>query len=148
MIKFTRAFFVFLGYITFSSGLLAQDCTLDIGGDNTDMMVEVFQLSDQQIQTMENLKSDLEIQIKSLKEDIQKLFDDHPQSSTEELQVLADKYRVLEQKIMDASRECDKKLLTTFNERQYRRYLDLCREAFRKPIRIVPVAVKDTVRSN
>ncbi len=148
MIKFTRIFYIFLGYAIFSTGLQAQDCTLDIGGDNTDMMVEVFQLSGEQIKTMENLKSDLEIQTKSLKEDIQKLFNDHPQSSTEELQVLADKYRVLEQKIMDASWECDKKLLTTFNEKQYRRYLDLCHEAFRKPIKIIPVAVKDTVGSN
>jgi Skp family chaperone for outer membrane proteins len=148
MIKFTRVFYVFLGYVIFSAGLQAQDCTLDIGGDNTDMMIEVFQLSGKQIKTMENLKSDLEIQTKSLKEDIQKLFNDHPQSSTEELQVLADKYRVLEQKIMDASWECDKKLLTTFNEKQYRRYLDLCHEAFRKPIKIIPVAVKDTVGSN
>lgn len=148
MIKFARTFCIFLSLVLLSQELRAQDCTLDIGGDNTDMMIEVFHLSDQQIKTMENLKSDLEIRIKSLKEAIQKLFDDHPQSSTEELQVLADKYRVLEQKIMDASWECDKKLLTTFNERQYGRYLDLCREAFRKPIRITPVAVKDTVRSN
>ncbi|WP_299531325.1 hypothetical protein [Ulvibacterium sp.] len=141
-------FYVLLGCTIFSSVSLAQDCTLDIGGDNTDMMIEVFQLNDAQIKTMENLKSDLEIQIKGLKEDIQKLFDDHPQSSTEELQVLADKYRVLEKKVMDASWECDKKLLSTFNERQYGRYLDLCHEAFRKPIRIIPVAVKDSVRSH
>ncbi len=148
MIKFAGAFYFFLGLVFLSVELHAQDCTLDIGGDNTDMMVEVFQLSGEQMKTMENLKSDLEIRTKSLKEDIQKLFNDHPQSSTEELQVLAEKYRVLEQKIMDASWECDKKLLTTFNEKQYRRYMDLCHEAFRKPIKIIPVKVRDTVGSN
>lgn len=148
MIKFTWCVFAFLGFTIFSSGLLAQDCTLDIGGAQMDMMVEVFQLSDAQIKTMENLKSDLEIRMHGLKEAIQELFDDHPQSTTEELLVLADKYRVLQQKIMDVSLECDTKLLATFNEKQYDLYMDLCREAFRKPIRITPVAVKDSGRSH
>jgi len=147
MINFARNSFVFIGIVFLTLGLYGQDCTLDIGGDNTDRMIQIFQLNTEQTETMENLRSELEVQLKAYKKDVQKLFDEHPQSTTEELQVLAGKYRILEKKIMEVSRETDKKLLATFNTNQYQRYLDLCHEAFRKPIRIIPVRVKDTTRS-
>lgn len=123
----------------------AQNCTLDIGGKNIDLIVKIFQLNEVQVETMEKLRAELEITAKTVEDDIQKLFDQHPQSTPEELTTLAGKYKVLQQKLVNASFESDTKLLATFNERQYERYLILCDEALRDPIRIVPVQIGDSI---
>ena len=120
-------------------------CTLDIGGKNTETLIKVFQLNEAQIAEMETWSTELAVANKVLEEDIQKLFDSHPQSNPEELTTLAEKYRVLQSKMVNASREADEKLLTIFNERQYERYLQLCSEALRRPIRVVPIGIKDSI---
>ncbi len=124
---------------------MAQDCTLDVGGKNSDTLIQVFQMSEEQVSQMETWRSELNIEIEVVEDEIQKLFDNHPQSSPEELTTLAVKYKVFQQKIMDASKATDKRLLSIFNVKQYDRYLELCYEAFRRPLRVVPVALKDSV---
>ncbi len=124
---------------------MAQDCTLDIGGRNSDAVMTIFQLNDTQQATMGNLKGELQITKKVLEDEIQKLFDTHPQSTQQELITLSDKYKDLKQKMVDAAWEADKQLLATFNPKQYQRYLDLCNEALRKPIKIMPVSYKDSI---
>jgi uncharacterized membrane-anchored protein YhcB (DUF1043 family) len=101
----------------------AQACTLDIGGNNTRTIIEVFQLNKTQIGVMETLRGELEIKTKDLENQIEKLLAEHPQSTEEELIKLADKYKVLQQKMVSASYESDKKLLSQFNPKQYDRYL-------------------------
>ncbi|MFH6602005.1 hypothetical protein ACEZ3G_00840 [Maribacter algicola] len=123
----------------------AQSCTLDIGGKNIDLIVKVFQLNEKQVTAMEEIRAELEVTSKAIKDDIQKLFDQHPQSSPEQLTTLAEKYKMLQQKLIDASYESDKKLLVMFNERQYERYLSLCVEALLDPIRVDPVQMGDAV---
>lgn len=123
----------------------AQECTLDIGGKNAETLIKVFQLSTDQIGQMETWSAALALQNKETEEAIQKLFDSHPQSTPEELLQLAEKYKALQQKIVDASWQADKKLLTIFNEKQYERYLQLCMEAVRRPIKVVPTGVRDTI---
>ncbi|MFK5973314.1 MAG: hypothetical protein QM485_08530 [Flavobacteriaceae bacterium] len=88
---------------------------------------------------MENLSAELVSETKSIEDAIRTLLAEHPQSTPAELAVLADKYKVLQQKMVNVSKAADKKLITTFNEKQYQRYLNLCNEAFREPIRIIPV---------
>lgn len=129
----------------FTFCMKAQDCTLDIGGENSEAVMTIFQLNDTQQSTMESLKGELQITTKGLEDEIQKLFDTHPQSTQEELITLSDKYKVLKQKMMNASWEADAQLLATFNSKQYQRYLDLCKEALRKPIKIIPVSYKDSI---
>jgi len=140
-----RALAIFLVLVCITCTVKAQNCTLDIGGKNIDMIVKIFQLNESQIGAMEELRAELEIKNKTVQEDIQKLFDQHPQSTPEELMTMAGKYKVLQQKIVDASYESDKKLLSLFNEKQYERYLILCEEAIRDPIRIIPVLVEENV---
>lgn len=134
----------FIAFIGFLFGFVAwgQDCTLDIGGADRDLMVQVFQLNEEQIEAMVELKGDFTAQSKSVEEEIQLLFNAHPQSTPEELALLADKYRVLQQKMVNAARQCDVKFLSLLNPKQYERYLELCFEAYRKPIRVTPVALK------
>lgn len=140
-----RAFILFFIFLFPSFSANAQDCTLDIGGKNAEIIEQIFQLNASQKTTMETLRGELEIKTKGIEEEIQKLFDQQPQSTEEELITLAEKYKVLEQKLVNASWESDKKLLATFNTRQYERYTALCQEAFRKPIKVVPVIVRDSI---
>lgn len=117
----------------------AQDCLLGIGGNDAETIVDIFQLNENQQATMETLQDELEIETKGINEQIEKLLAEHPQSKDADLIVLADKYKVLRQQILDASYRCDKALLATFNTKQYNRYVELCREAIRRPIAVVPM---------
>lgn len=123
----------------------AQECTLDIGGKNSETLINVFQLKESQITQMKTLSAELALANIALENDIQKLFDTHPQSTPEELATLAAKYNALQNKMVSASREADKKLLIIFNKRQYDRYLQLCNEAIRLPIKVIPIGVKDSL---
>jgi hypothetical protein len=128
-----------------SLSVSAQDCTLDVGGKNTDVLVKVFQMNAAQIGNMETLSAELKLETKVIEDEIQKLFDSHPQSTPEELTTLSEKYKVFQEKIVMASKATDKMLLSIFNEKQYDRYLELCYEAVRKPIKVLPTSVKDTI---
>lgn len=142
---YLRAFIPVLVFLCSVQMANAQECTLDIGGKNTETLIKVFQLNDTQISQMETWSAELELQNKETEDAIQKLFDSHPQSTPEELLTLANKYKTLQQKIVDASWEADKKLLTIFNDKQYERYLQLCMEAVRRPIKVVPTGVRDSI---
>lgn len=141
IIKYTSIVFLFL-----SSFLgISQDCTLDVGGANTDVIVSVFQLNANQTAKLESLKGDYVVQQKTLQEELESLLEKHPQSTPEELTILGEKYAVLQQNLVSLSKSTDKELLQIFNERQYNRYLELCREAIRKPIVVKPVIYNDSI---
>lgn len=142
---FLKAFVSVLFFLFFTFVGNAQDCTLDIGGKNAEMVVKVFQLNESQNTQMEAWSAELAITNKVIEEDIQKMFDSEPQSSPEELTKLAEKYSVLKSRMVNNAYEADKKLLATFNERQYERYLQLCNEAIRTPIKVTPVVAKDSI---
>ena len=116
----------------------SQNCMLDIG-TNSETIAQIFQLNAEQVSTMEEFKGALEVELKTVQDDIQKLLEDHPQNTQEDLLLMAEKYKVLQKKMVQASLDADTKLLSLFNTKQYDRYLDLCEEALRDPIRIVPV---------
>ena len=142
---FLKTLRIFLFFLLFSFWGMAQDCILDIGGKNTDTLVQVFQMNEEQTSQMNIWHAELVIETKVVEGEIQKLFDSHPQSTPEELTSLAVKYKVLQEKIVNASKATDQRLLSIFNKKQYDRYLELCNEAFRRPIRAVPVDIKEMV---
>ena len=142
-----RTFLKLLGIslMLFSLSANAQICTLDIGGKNAETMGTVFQLNEAQRTILETLRGELAVETKSIEDQIEKLLAEHPQSTEEELMKLADKYKVLQQKIVKASYESDKKLLSEFNAKQYDRYLQLCNAAIRRPISIIPKVYNDSI---
>lgn len=151
MIKITNAMVRQLSFFTvllliFSTGK-AQDCTLDIGGKNSETIIKVFQLNETQKSTMEALRGELKIETKSIEDQIEKLLAEHPQSKEEDLITMGNKYKTLQQKLVQASWQSDKKLLATFNTKQYERYLELCHAAIRRPIAITPKIYKDSVKT-
>lgn len=123
----------------------AQDCILDIGGKNSKTIIEIFQLNADQKATLESLRGDLAVTTERLEGLIQKVLKEYPQSSEEDLIKLANKYRDLQQELVLAAWESDKKLLELFNSKQYKAYLDLCKAANREPIQITPVTVVDSL---
>lgn len=116
-----------------------HECTLDIGGKNSENVSEIFQLNEGQKSQLEELRKSYSLAYKTFEEQSQKLLDEHPQSTSEELTTLAEKYRALQEKITAASRQIDEELLSSFNQKQYNLYLSLCHEAFRRPIEVTPV---------
>ncbi|WP_298472715.1 hypothetical protein [uncultured Maribacter sp.] len=123
----------------------SQDCTLDIGGGNTEVLISVFQLNANQVAKLEALQGEFKVKAKASQDEMDKLLEKHPQSSPEELTKLGEKYSVLEQNLVNLSRAADKEFLKIFNEKQYNRYLELCREAIRKPIVIKPIIYNDSI---
>lgn len=132
------AFAVFLFVISISSAQV-HECTLDIGGKNSENVSEIFQLNEGQNSHLEELRIGYLIAYKTFEEQSRKLLDEHPQSTSEDLTTLAVKYRVLQENITAASRAIDEELLSSFNQKQYNLYLSLCHEAFRRPIEVTPV---------
>ncbi|MEB8344661.1 hypothetical protein OO010_01270 [Flavobacteriaceae bacterium KMM 6898] len=135
-LKEGKAFVVI--FFLFSMGI-AQECTLGIGGRDAETIIQVFQLNAEQVAKMDELRSALDLETSPMEEQIKKLLETHPQSTQEELTELAVKFKVLESKIVQISRSYDQRLLALFNQKQFQRYIELCHEAVRTPLKIEPI---------
>jgi len=137
-----------LSYCLFVTGLFSgfvasaqlPDCTLGIGGKDTEVLIQVFQLNDEQKNALNIWAGELQTQNKLKEEEIKLLLDKHPQSTQKDLETLAKKYKVLKDQMLATSKSYDQKLLGLFNPRQYQRYVELCSEALRTPI--TPIAAE------
>ncbi len=128
----------FFAGISFQICAQSDDCMLGIGGKDTETIIQVFQLSEEQIGKMEQWRAELTLANKAFQDEIRLLFDTHPQSTDEELQALANKYKALKDKVLANAREYDIRMLQLFNPRQYDRYQELCASARRTPYKVVP----------
>jgi hypothetical protein len=70
-----------------------------------------------------------------IEEQIDVLLEKHPQSNKEELQAMAEKFKPLRAQIIANSKIYDQKLVGILNENQYLRYINLCNEALRVPLK-------------
>lgn len=115
-----------------------QECSLGIGATESDTIIQIFQLKEEQITHLEEFKAALEIETGLLDKERKNLFENHPQSTPEDLTALGAKYKVLEERMKQVFKKYDLKLLALFNERQYQRYVTLCQEVSRRPLVVVP----------
>ncbi|MCK0190784.1 hypothetical protein [Arenibacter sp. F20364] len=115
-----------------------QECSLGIGATESDTIIQIFQLKEAQITNLEEFKAALEIETRLLDEERKNLFENHPQSTPEDLAALGGKYKVLEERMKQVFKKYDLKLLALFNEKQYQRYVTLCQEVERRPLVVVP----------
>lgn len=116
-----------------------DDCSLDIGGQDTDVLITVFQLNEKQQTHLESWRGELSILVRTIEEDISQLLENHPQSTEADLFNLSEKYAKLKDQLVALSKEYDQKMLGTFNPKQYAFYSELCREALRRPLVPVPL---------
>tara|TARA_R110000751_G_scaffold99265_2_gene192683 strand:+ start:518 stop:934 length:417 start_codon:yes stop_codon:yes gene_type:complete len=115
-----------------------QECSLGIGATESDTIIQIFQLKEEQITNLEEFKAALEIETRLLDEERKNLFENHPQSTPDDLTALGAKYKVLEERMKQVFKKYDLKLLALFNEKQYQRYVTLCQEVSRQPLVVVP----------
>ncbi|MCM4170615.1 hypothetical protein DHD32_03935 [Arenibacter sp. TNZ] len=120
------------------SGQAQQDCSLGIGATESDTIIQIFQLKEEQITKLEEFKAALEVETRLLDEERKNLFDNHPQSTPEDLTTLGTKYKVIEERMKQVFVKYDYKLLAIFNEKQYERYVSLCQEVSRQPLEVIP----------
>lgn len=118
-----------------------DDCLLGLTGGDQARISEVFQLNGPQKALMDSLAVENAPKLDSVRGRIDELLAQHPQSTREEIEVMAKKYKAMQQEILEISRTADETLLKTFNTRQYERYLLLCKTAVKYPIKVAPVPV-------
>lgn len=128
------------------NGIMAQeDCILGVGITKDETIIDVFQLSEEQAEQMINFSAELKYRNELLNNQAENILKRHPQSSAAELMVLAEKYNVIRDSMQRIQYMIDIKTLKLFNEKQYKRYLELCNEAFRQPFRVVPTNYQDSI---
>ena len=111
------------------------DCTLGLGGKDTEVIKQVFQLSAAQKAQLDTWVVEYRTTSRSIQEEVDQLLASHPQKTPEDLEKMAMKYDTLKAELFGISKGYDQKLLALFNERQYQVYLELCNEVSRKPMR-------------
>ena len=128
------------------NGIMAQeDCILGVGITKDEIIIDVFQLNEEQAEQMINFSAELKYRNELLNDQAENILKRHPQSSAAELMVLAEKYNVIRDSMARVQRMIDIKTLKLFNKNQYLRYLELCSEAFRQPFRVIPVNYQDSI---
>ncbi|MGB5481097.1 MAG: hypothetical protein WBM91_08470 [Eudoraea sp.] len=132
-LKFISSILLF--FIFFTVLGQTEDCTLGIGGKDTETIIKVFQLNDEQRVQMESWIQELNKANEVIEEQIDVLLEKHPQSNKEELQAMAEKFKPLRAQIIANSKIYDQKLVGILNENQYLRYINLCNEALRVPLK-------------
>ncbi len=122
------------------SRLSAQEsfCALDIGGEDVEILIQIFQLNEEQQSLLETWRAELQVQTRVLEEEMKQLLATHPQSTEADLRNLARKYGLLKNQLLQLSAEYDQRLLGVFNEKQYKFYTELCREVMRIPLNPIP----------
>lgn len=112
-----------------------QDCTLGLGNKDTDVIFKVFKLSDEQKILAEALASEYRTNSRLIQDQVDQLFESHPQRTQEDLQRMAQKFDSLKIQLTSMSRSYDQKLVGLFDQKQYEVYLQLCNEVMRRPLR-------------
>ena len=92
---------------------------------------------------MEAWRAELQLKSRLIEDDIEQLLATHPQSTEADLRNLAKKYAGLKDNLLTISAEYDQRLLGVFNEKQYKFYTELCREARRTPLNPIPREEKE-----
>lgn len=140
-----KCFLVVLSLVCLQ-GLVAQDdCILGVGVTANETIISVFQLNEEQVEKMANLGAELKYRNELLSNQLENITKRHPQSSEEDLMKLAGEYKTMMDSMGRVQKMIDKKVLALFNKKQYNRYINLCEEAFRRPLYVIPVNYNDSL---
>jgi len=117
---------------TFSTA--QEECYLGIGGKDDAAITEVFQLNDEQIENLKNWGAELKFRNEIFENKLENLLKNHAQSSPEDLMKMSFKYKAYLDSIVGNIRLLDKRMLSTFNDKQYNLYIMMCNQLLRTPI--------------
>lgn len=144
--NFHRVILIFICFTSFS--LMSQsDCVLGVGITDNDVIAQVFQMNEMQKENLANSAAELKYRNEVLNNQLENIYTRHPQSTVEEINELAVKYRGVMDSMELIQTMIDKKVLSLFNQKQYELYLSLCQEASRSPYIVTPKVYVDSISS-
>lgn len=111
-----------------------HDCFLGIGGKDDATIIEVFQLSEDQIEKLKNWGAELKFRNEIFGYKAKNLLKNHAQASPEDLLKMSYDYKAVLDSMSANMRMLDKRMLGTFNTKQYNLYVTLCNQLSRSPI--------------
>lgn len=111
-----------------------MECILGVGGKDNEAITKVFELTEEQQEKLTNWSAELKIRNEVLEEKAKYLMKKHKESSPEVLVTVSEDYKRLIDSMRQNIRMMDKRLLGTFNEGQYERYLKICNQMSLRPI--------------
>lgn len=139
-------FFFTLVLLFFANRLNAQaDCIMGVGVVEDSVLIAIFQLNAEQSKQLVNFSAELQYRNEILDNTLKNTRKRHPQSTVRELSDLAAEYNVMMDSMHAVQVMVEKRLLTLFNQNQYSLYRNLCLEASKSPLVVVPTVYSDTV---
>lgn len=130
-----KRFILFLTFFcTLQYGIGQNDCYLGIGGEDNKTITTYFELNDNQKEKLKNLSAELKFRNEPFLIRMDRLLERHKESSPEELLKMSYTYKTYMDSLDNNMRIVDQKLIATFNNEQYNRYVTLCNYAQRLPI--------------
>ena len=125
---------IFLLYGVFS--FAQMDCILGVGGRDNETIAKVFELTEVQRENLKNWSAEVRVRNDVFKEKAKYLMKQNEESSPEVLIEVSKKYQSYIDSMANNVRLIDKRLLGTFSQAQYDRYLKLCSQLTLRPIYI------------
>ena len=144
MMKILRLLIVFSSFLFLNKTYAQADCILGVGLTNDSIISNVFQLNEVQHEKLVSFSAELKYRNDLLNNELQNVKSRHPQSNVKELSQLADKYKSVMDSMASVQTMIDKRMLTMFNSKQYELYRNLCKEASRSPLIIIPTVYSDS----
>ncbi|NYJ27447.1 hypothetical protein [Allomuricauda sp. ARW1Y1] len=117
-------------------GMAQMDCILGVGGRDNEAIIKVFELTEEQQENLKNWSAEVRVRNDVFKEKAKYLMKQNEESSPEVLIEVSKKYQSYIDSMANNVRLIDKRLLGTFSQAQYDRYLKLCSQLTLRPIYI------------
>lgn len=124
----------FLFLISGFYGTAQMDCILGVGGRDNETITKVFELTEEQKENLKNWSAELKIRNDIFKERAEYLMKQNEESSPEVLIEVSKKYQSFMDSMAKNVHMMDKRLLESFNQVQYDRYVKLCNQMTLRPI--------------
>jgi len=124
----------FLFLISGFYGTAQMDCILGVGGRDNETITKVFELTEEQKENLKNWSAELKIRNDIFKERAEYLMKQNEESSPEVLIEVSKKYQSFIDSMAKNVHMMDKRLLESFTQTQYDRYLKLCNQMTLRPI--------------
>jgi hypothetical protein len=129
-----KAIISFLFLISGFYGMAQMDCILGVGGRDDETIIKVFELTEEQQENLKNWSAELKVRNDIFKDKAAYLMKQNEESPPEVLMEVSKKYQSYIDSMANNVRMIDMRLLGTFNEKQYQRYVKLCSQLSLRPI--------------
>lgn len=131
-----KAAVFFLFMISGFCGTAQMDCILGVGGRDNETITKVFELTEEQQDNLKNWSAELKVRNEIFKEKAEYLMKQNEESSPEVLLGVSKKYQSYIDSMAKNILMMDKRLLMSFNQTQYERYVKLCNQLTLRPIHV------------